>query len=110
MQNTGDTADYRSISRGCRPCQAVADQVEGYFEAGGFVRTKGWSIKSVDLSASGPGGQITATVAVSSAPTEYRESADSDVKRLEGGSITELMTLTPRAASWHLINLEQLAQ
>ena len=37
MQNTGKTGEYRSLSRGCRPCTAVADQVEGYFGAGGYV-------------------------------------------------------------------------
>ena len=110
MQNTGETKVYRSISRGCRPCMAVADQVEGYFEAGGYVKTGGWSISSVKFSKPGAEGHVTATVEVESAPTEYKESADADAQTLEGGSVIELMTIKPRGAGWVLTNLEQQAQ
>jgi len=110
MQNTGETEAYRSISRGCRPCMAVADQVEGYFEAGGYVKTGGWSITSVKLSKPGAKGRVTATVEVESAPTEYKESADADAQTLEGGSVIELMTIEPLGESWVLSNLEQQAQ
>ena len=110
MQNTGETKTYRSISRGCRPCMAVADQVEGYFEAGGYVKTGGWSITSMNLSKPGANGRVTATVEVESAPTEYKESADADAQTLEGGSVIELMTIEPLGESWLLTNLEQQAQ
>jgi len=110
MQNTGETKAYRSISRGCRPCTAVADQVERYFEAGGYVKTGGWSITSVKLSKPGSKGRLTATVEVDSAPTEYKESADADAQTLEGGSVIELMTIEPLGESWVLTNLEQQAQ
>ena len=89
---------------------AVADQVEGYFEAGGYVKTGGWSISSVKLSKPGAKGRVTATVEVESAPTEYKEAADSDAQTLEGGSVIELMTIEPRGESWVLTNLEQQAQ
>jgi hypothetical protein len=110
MQNTGETKVYRSISRGCRPCTAVADQVERYFEAGGYVKTDGWSISSLKLSKPGAAGRVTATVEVESAPTQYKESAEADAQALEGGSVIELMTIEPYSNSWVLTNLEQQAQ
>jgi hypothetical protein len=110
MQNTGETKQYLALSRGCRPCKEVADQVEGYFEAGGFVRTDGWAVEAIRVSQPGGGGQVTATVDITSSPTEYAISAGAPPQSLAGGSMVELMTLDPRNLSWMLVDLEQQAQ
>jgi hypothetical protein len=95
---------------GCEPCVAVADQVEQIFRAGGYVKTDGWSVEKLRVSQPGAGGRLTATVDITSSPTEFAESATADVQRLEGGSIIELMTLEPKRSSWVLTDLEQQAQ
>jgi hypothetical protein len=110
MQNSGETENYRAISSRCRPCIAVADQVESYFAAGGHVRTDGWDIRTIEISAAGPKDQVTATVDVDVAPTEYLEAAGGDVKHLDGGHVVELLTLEPEKESWAVIDLEQQAQ
>ncbi len=46
MQNSGDTDEYRQITKGCTACKGVADQVEAIYEAGGYVKTDGWQIES----------------------------------------------------------------
>ena len=38
------------------PASQYADQVEGIYEAGGYVKTDGWSIKSIDVSQAGTMG------------------------------------------------------
>ena len=66
MQNTGDTADYRAMSPECRPLpRSTPTQVEGIYDAGGYVKTDGWSI-NVDRSVSRPGanGRVTVTIDV----------------------------------------------
>ena len=74
------------------------------------MKTGGWSITSVKLFQPGTTGRLTATVAVESAPTEYKESANADVQTLEGGSVIELMTIEPHNEGWVVTNLEQQAQ
>ena len=39
MQNTGDTEKFRGMSRRCETCITVADRMDGYYEAGGYVKT-----------------------------------------------------------------------
>lgn len=110
MQNTGETRDYLAISSKCRACKAVAEQVAGYFDAGGYVKTDGWTIDSLRLSSADGQGRVTATIHVTSAPTEYKESADSEVQTLKGGEVIELMTIQPADRSWVVFDLEQQAQ
>jgi hypothetical protein len=47
---------------------------------------------------------------VTSAPTEFKASADSEVQTLEGGKVIELLTIQPADQSWVVFDLEQQAQ
>ena len=108
MQNSGDTAEYLRISRECRPCKAVADQVEGYYSAGGYVKTDGWSIKS--LKVAGTEKRASVTIDVVSAPTRYVESEGEPEQELAGGRGNYLLTLLAEDATWVLTDLEAVAQ
>jgi hypothetical protein len=108
MQNTGDTARYRELSSLCRPCNEVADQVESYYAAGGYVKTAGWTIKS--LSTAGSAKSQLVRLAVVSAPTEVVEAKGKPVTRLAGGEGTYLLSLKGRGLSWVLADLEAAAQ
>jgi hypothetical protein len=110
MQNSGDTSEYRAISRGCQACEALADQIEGIYLAGGYVKTEGWSVADIEVSNPGATGRVLAEVEIESAPTEYREAAGSPLQHLRGGSLVERMTLKPLGWSWLLVDLEQQAQ
>jgi hypothetical protein len=108
MQNTGETAKYRKLSSLCRPCIEVADQVERYYAAGGYVKTEGWTIKS--LSTEGSAKSQLVRLAVVSTPTEVVEAKGKPVIRLEGGEGTYLLSLKARGPSWVLDDLEAAAQ
>ena len=41
MENTGRTAEYRKMSSECPACSELADLIEKYYEAGGFVEWDG---------------------------------------------------------------------
>jgi hypothetical protein len=84
--------------------------VDAIYAGGGYVRTKGWSARSIEVSEPGTDGSVELTFEVRSAPTKFKESADAAVQRLPGGRFRELMTLAPRGDSWVVTNLEQVAQ
>ena len=48
MQNSGDTDEYRSLSRGCTACIATADQIDQIYKDGGRVETAGWTPVELD--------------------------------------------------------------
>jgi hypothetical protein len=110
MQNTGETTEYRSISQACRPCIEVADQVEGYFKAGGYVKTDGWTIRSIEVPKPGAAKKLTLTLDVDSAPTEYVESAGGEIQHFEGGRVLELVTMSRADGDWAVLDLEQQAK
>jgi len=108
MQNSGDTTEYRQLSAKCRPCLEVADQVEGYYAAGGYVKTDGWSIVSAKTARSHKTASV--TIQVLSAPTEVVESEGAQVRRLEGGEGTYLLSLLVADTTWVVTDLEAVAQ
>jgi hypothetical protein len=108
MQNSGETGEYLRMSRECRPCKAVAKQVEGYYSAGGYVKTDGWSIQS--LKVAGTEERASVTIDVVSAPTKYVESQGEREQELAGGRGNYLLTLLADDATWVLADLEAVAQ
>jgi hypothetical protein len=92
MFNTGDTAVYRAITEGCVPCKQTADDVEKYYAAGGYVKTKGSRIDSIKR-AGRDGGNPVFVVRRTAEPTRYRESKTGPVKRLAGGRTATRVTL-----------------
>ena len=108
MQNSGNTKTFRRMSATCRPCLATADQVDAIYAAGGYVKTDGWTV-NVARSSPSSRGSIELTIAVKSAPTEFKEHANAEVQTLTGGKFRVLMTLGPNGSSWIVTDLEQLA-
>lgn len=105
MQRTGDVDAYLKISGECRPCKQVARQVASAFEAGGYVKTKGWTVRSI-TDRSG-GGKPIYDVRVDSAPTELKASKSGKPSRLPGGDLTYRFRLN-REAPWQLMQLTQV--
>ena len=107
MQNTGEVAKYVGLSRKCRACVDTATRVRSFYEAGGFVRTKGWRLQSIRK---GPASAATAVydLRIDSSPTRYRESADAPIQRLAGGHLLMRVRLSA-SAPWQVVDLTQLA-
>jgi hypothetical protein len=106
MENTGDTAEYRALSQKCRACIELADLVEQYYEAGGFVEWDGWTIRSIR-----PRGTSNRAflVRVNSSPTKYAEKAGGDAKSFPGGPGAHLITLAPDGTSWQVVDKSEVA-
>jgi len=107
MQNTGNTSEYERISGKCKTCMSVAMRIEKIFANGGFVKTKGLTVLSVEDQA-GTSGRRVVDVRVRSAPTVYKESTDGRERRFPGGTITYRMRLNA-GPPWQLVQLTQLA-
>lgn len=108
MQQTGDTAPYRELSDGCESCDRLADRVDDFYAAGGWIRWKGnviqgmkrWGVQD---------GQSTWEVATVSAPTRYKESADAPVQRLPGGPNKALVVIHRTNGEWRVVDSSNLA-
>ena len=107
MENTGDTAEYRKLSSECKACTDLAEIIEGWYEAGGYVRWDGWKVLGIRPR----GGSATElAVRVRSAPTEYKESATGEVKSFPGGPGAHLVVLEQRSASWVVVDKAEIAR
>ena len=99
MQNSGDATTFRALSKGCRGCNAVARRVDAIYEAGGSIRTRGWSIVDVRIS-NRNGRSRTADLVVDSAPTTYFASKSAPAKHLEGGREHFQLQMRAVGSSW----------
>jgi hypothetical protein len=110
MQNSGDTEKFRSMSRRCEPCSAVADRMDRYYEAGGYVKTEGFIIKSLRVSKPNGKGQRAVTINVDASPVEYVEEEGGAVQTLPGGSPTYEVDVEPRGRTWNVFEIFQKAR
>jgi len=100
MQNTGDTAPYLALTTNCATCKAFAKQIAGIYEAGGYVHTKGWIVKSVVLEKGGAADEPTYLITVDDSPTTYAESKGGQVEHLSGGHSRHNVFLVRTAQGW----------
>jgi len=108
MQNTGSTDNFRSISVGCQDCASLADRVESIYKAGGFIRTKGWSIKRVEV-VSRTGKSRLVDLHVVSKPTHYKESSGGPMKSFPGGPATYQLRIIQTGQGWTVKSLGRLS-
>ena len=104
MQRSGNTTKFRGLSTGCRDCVALADRVESIYKAGGYIRTKGWSVTRVAVGPRSSGGFL-AELHVISEPTHYRESAGAPLKSYPGGPAVYELRIARVGSSWNVTSL-----
>jgi hypothetical protein len=105
MQNTGDAAEYRTLSRPCSACQDFADLVEGFYKRGGFVKTLGWKVLALKSVPGSTRRTPTYLVTVDSRPTTYKESKSGPTKRLPGEQTAYRVSLRAVSTSWLVTDL-----
>lgn len=102
----GDTKAWRELTPNCQTCIQAADQVDNFYTAGGFIQTDGRTIRSIENESGS-----TYRVTLDSSSTEYRESAESEVKKLAGGQgVVYHVHLVRDGASWEFWDYAQVAQ
>ena len=110
MQNSGDTKRFRSMSRRCETCTTVADRMDRYYGAGGYVKTDGLTITRLRVSKVNGKGQRAVTIHVDAAPTEYVEKSGGPVLELPGGHPILELSIQPAKTSWNTFDVAQVAQ
>jgi hypothetical protein len=99
MENTGDVRRYLELTPSCEPCKGLARQIQGFYQAGGYVHWAGWDIKAIRPYEHGSRANSFA-VRVDSAPTTYRESSNGPLRHLEGGLATEIVSIKLNHGAW----------
>jgi hypothetical protein len=108
MQNSGDTEAFRELSIKCHDCVDLANRVDSIYTAGGYIHTKGWTIRGISiLSKSGRG--VLANLRVVSRPTHYREAPGSPLKSYPGGPATYQLRVIASGNSWQVKSLGQVS-
>lgn len=87
MLVTGQAGAFREYTSLCTKCSQLADTIEGYYAAGGWVKTRTWRIKRLER-VGGSADKPEFLVEKESPPTRYRESSSGPIKRLDGGAST----------------------
>ena len=103
MENTGKTAEYAALSRGCIPCESLIKDVTKFYAAGGFIRWNGLSVLSVEKTGPRNGGATGYEVRTNSTPTHYKKRAGGRLTTLKGGVTTELLSLKRIDGDWTLV-------
>jgi hypothetical protein len=107
MENTGKTGPYQAISEGCHSCTQLANDVSGFYAAGGYVRWGGWQIVSIRPYSKNGSGRAFAMTA-RAATTNYKESASGELKKLHGGLATDVVSLRRTGHSWQVVGFTKL--
>ncbi|WP_148615532.1 hypothetical protein [Nocardioides rubriscoriae] len=106
MENSGETELYLALADSCESCEKLTETVRRYYDAGGSIQWDGWDIVKI---ARHNGSQSEYAVTVDSPPTTYQERANGPRKRIDGGRVTYLVTLTESATGWLIDETAQLA-
>jgi hypothetical protein len=107
MEAHGKTDAYLALTQRCKPCRALAKQIESARSHGGFYRSDGWSVKSIRPSVGRRSGTV--DIDVRSAPTSFRNSAGSSVEHYTGGNFTFRIALRRSGSEWKVTNVAQVA-
>ena len=104
IQQTGDTEQFRAMSRDCEGCLKLADLVDHIYQAGGFIRTRGWTVRRI----SAESGSLYA-LDVFSARTTYSKSKGGVVRHLPSGLARFELHVRYMKDSWNVTSLVQVA-
>lgn len=105
MQNTGDATEYRALSRPCSACQDFADLIEGFYARGGYVKTQGWKVLSLEQVPASTRRRTTYIVTVDSRPTTYKQSESGPIERLPGEKTAYRVSLRAASMTWLITDL-----
>jgi hypothetical protein len=97
MQNTGDAEAFLGISPACRPCRDLADQVTGFYRAGGFIRIEFQDVISIRRLS-----DTEFLANVDAATTRYKRSASDKAQTLPGGPNEYRIKLGRVRGTWEM--------
>ncbi|WP_191907772.1 hypothetical protein [Nocardioides cynanchi] len=109
MENTGKTSAYSSMTDHCKACDSLMADVRKFYSHGGYIRWGGLTVLSVTVNGRAQHGGVTYDVKVDSRPTHYQETADGELRQIEGGITNELVTLKRTGQTFQVTGRARLA-
>jgi len=109
IQRTGDSAPFRALTYKCQACNGFADQVDQIYADGGYIHTKGSTIKSIKKSPEWSATRPVYIAVTDSSPTTYLSSKDGKPDHFQGGITHDSYELVKHGGAWKVTNLEELA-
>lgn len=97
MQNTGETEEYRAITRGCPSCNSLADKMEEIYRDGGWVKSGEIEVRRVREESP---GQYLVRLHVS--PTTHRLTESGPDGGFPGGKDLVQLNLERTPSGWNL--------
>lgn len=101
MQQTGEVAEFRRLSRNCQACAQVVDQVRTIYAGGGSIEFAGSQVSLLKRVAPDP---PTFHLNLSTPETVIRNAAGAVDQRLPSGEGLYLVILNGRPGAWHVAN------
>lgn len=101
MDADGDTAAFLAMSQNCDYCSKTAKRVSDIYKNGGYIRTEGWTVASMELSRK-LGQRRSYWVTVEEAPIEFRERRGGELKKFDGGARKWLFGLIRVGENWKI--------
>ena len=98
-QNTGDTAPYEAITKGCDSCRTFTTNVEKIYAQGGRISYSGTVIRSIERRPSDSGTYVF-NVSVKAPPTTVQTSSTSEPRQAYGGNGKFEVQLTRSPSGW----------
>jgi len=110
MMKNGKTDAFLALTSDCAYCVDFSGRVSKMYAEGGYIRTRGWTIVSIQSPVMQSDGDVSVRFVINSAPTDYKESRSGAVQRFDGGTgLKKRATLTRVAGQWRVDYLAEVS-
>ncbi len=101
MVTTGDSTEFLSLSDdNCGYCSTLAARITNIYAQGGFVKTTGWTVSKIRRAPGSEAGDHKYELRSRYEPSSLKEKETGEVQQLDGGVVTQEVTLIKSDAGW----------
>lgn len=97
----GDAKAFRAMGHNCDYCRDFSKRIEGIYDRGGYVKSKGWAIQSIKL-AQKRGTRHAYRVILFNAPAETKERRGAPLKTYPGKQETLIFGVWQIDGAWKI--------
>lgn len=97
----GDAKAFRAMGHNCDYCRDFSKRIEGIYDRGGYVKSMGWTIRSIKL-AQKRGSRRAYRVILFNAPAETKERRGAPLKNYPGKQETLIFGVWQIDGAWKI--------